>query len=312
MTQKRRRILGLFGTTLFILGLLGYVALYLEAEKIEATRITAPFVTMSDLPVLIGQESEPDLSATAAVVIDYDSGSVLFKKNALTYYPPASTTKLVTALVVLDFFSPQNELTIGGLPPVSGSVLGLKYGETYTVADLLSAMLITSANDVALAFAAAYPGGSPAFVEKMNEIASDLELTDTVLSNPAGFDFGEHHTTASDLAKIARAAWARPNIRSAMSTKHATISDVTGVVRHELVSTNQLLHEDGVVLGGKTGTTEKAGEVLIEIARRDERTILTVVLGSTDRYSDTIALTDWIYDNYTWQKISPPHVPKKE
>jgi len=312
VTQKRRRILGLFGTTLFILGLLGYTELYLESQEIEASRITLPFIALSDVPVQASEVPVPELSASAAIAIDYDSGSVLFKKNATTYYPPASTTKLVTALVVLDYFSPQNELTIGRLPPVSGSVLGLRYGQTYTVEDLLSAMLITSANDVALEFAAAYPGGSVAFVQKMNEKASELELQNTVFSNPAGFDFGQHHTTASDLAKIVRVAWGKQNIRTAMGTKHTTITDTTGVVRHELIATNQLLHDDDTVLGGKTGTTEKAGEVLIEVERRDERTILTVVLGSTDRYSDTIALTNWIYENYTWQKVSPPHVPKQE
>lgn len=312
MTQKRRQLLGLFGTLLFILGLLGYTLLYLEAQKIEAIRITLPYIALADIPVQVNKISAPELSATAAIVIDYDSGSILYEKNANTYYPPASTTKLVTALVVLDYFAPENELTIGALPPVSGSVLKLRYGETYTVADLLSALLITSANDVALEFAAAYPGGSPAFVAKMNEKASELALQDTVFSNPAGFDFGVHHTTASDLAKIARAAWEDPYIQAAMSTRHTTILDTTQIRRHELVSTNQLLHEDESILGGKTGTTEKAGEVLIAFENHSDHTILSVVLGSSDRYVDTVALTDWLYKTYTWEKPTPPHHPKEE
>jgi len=312
VTQKQRQLLGLFGTILFILGLLGYTALYLEAQKIEANRITLPYIALVAIPVRSGQVPEPRLSATAGIAIDYDSGSVLYEKNATTYYSPASTTKLMTALIVRDHFAPEDTLTIGVLPSVSGNVLGLRYGETYHVADLLSAMLITSANDVALEFAAAYPGGNLAFIEKMNEKARALGLQDTIFSNPAGFDFGNHHTTANDLAKIARTAWEDPLIRAAMSTRTASITDTTGRRRHELSSTNQLLHQDESVLGGKTGTTEKAGEVLITLQSRNDHTTLIAILGSSDRYGDTITITNWLYENYTWQEPSPPHVPKEE
>lgn len=312
VSTKRRRLLGFLGTTLFILGLLGYTGLYIESQKIEASRVTLPFVGLTPVPVDVGDVLPPELTAVAGIVIDYDSGSVLFEKNANTYYPPASTTKLITALVVLDVYSPESELTIGEIPPVSGSVLGIRSGEVYRVQDLLDALLITSANDVALAFATAYPGGSTVFVEDMNKKAAALGLQDSVFSNPAGFDFGMHHSTAIDLAKIARAAWEAPALRTAMSTRHKLITDRAGNKRHELVSTNMLLHEDNSVLGGKTGTTEKAGEVLILLENRLGHTILAVVLGSTDRYSDTTALIDWLYENYTWLQPTPPHLPKAE
>ncbi|PIY80942.1 MAG: hypothetical protein COY80_00305 [Candidatus Pacebacteria bacterium CG_4_10_14_0_8_um_filter_42_14] len=308
MTERRRRLLGFVGVVLFAIGLCGYAALHWYIQHEEAAKISVEQRIIAPIPVLNDPNAtSASISASAALVLDLESGSTLFEKGANARYAPASTTKLLTALVVRQHFPLDEVITIPRRVWSSGGSLGLVAGREYTVHSLLKAMLITSANDVAELFSVSYPGGEVAFIEEMNRVANNSGLSDSAFSNPAGFDIGDQYSTARDLARLSRLVWQDVVIREILGTKEAAITDVSGFNTANLVSTHQLLLKDDAVLGGKTGTTERAGEVLITMYQKNDRPIVIVVLGSLNRYADTSILTEWIYQNYTWHEPIPPH-----
>ncbi|NCN24314.1 MAG: hypothetical protein COU65_04025 [Candidatus Pacebacteria bacterium CG10_big_fil_rev_8_21_14_0_10_42_12] len=308
MTERRRRLLGFVGVVLFAIGLCGYAALHWYIQHQEAAKILVEQRVIAPIPILNDPSAVPaTISASAALVLDLESGSTLFEKGASARYAPASTTKLLTALVVRQHFPLDQIITVPYYRWPNGGTLGLVTGREYTIHNLLKAMLVTSANDVAQLFAVSYPGGEDAFVTEMNRLAQESGLSDSMFSNPAGFDFGDQYSTARDLAKLSKLAFEDQVLKEILATKKATIADVSGLHPAELVSTHKLLISDESVLGGKTGTTERAGEVLITMYQKNERPIVIVVLGSLDRYADTNLLTEWIYKNYTWIEPTPPH-----
>lgn len=308
MTERRRRLLGFVGVVLFAIGLCGYAALHWYIQHQEAAKISVEQRVIAPIPVLNNPEETPvEISASAALVLDLKSGSTLFEKGASARYAPASTTKLLTALVVRQHFPLDQVITVPSYLWSNTGTLGLVTGREYTVHDLLKAMLITSANDVAQLFAVSYPGGDDAFVAAMNRLAQDSGLSDSMFSNPAGFDIGDQYSTARDLAKLSKLVFEDQVLKEILGTKKAMIADVSSLHPAELVSTHKLLLVDDSVLGGKTGTTERAGEVLITMYQKNERPIVIVVLGSLDRYIDTNLLTEWIYKNYTWIEPTTSH-----
>src|SRR5690606_1392578 len=136
-------------------------------------------------------------------------------------------------------------------------------------------------------------------VSKMNEKVSELELVNTHFQNPAGFDNPNHYSSAFDLAHIARVAIDDPQISRIVSTKDTNVMSWDKVHKHELSNLNKLLGQEGVI-GIKTGTTDLAGESLVGLVERDGHKVITVVLNSPDRFSETRALIKWIYSNYKW------------
>lgn len=280
-----------------------------QAEPEQLT-VTVPQFAVAAVPIRQNNLLDPQVNATAAYVTDEGSGAVLFSKNANTLYAPASTTKLMTALVARKLYRPGAVVTVNLVTPVGGTVIGLKNGEQYTLDSLLEAALVQSANDAAQVIAEFHPEGVDGFVAEMNQTATELGMTSTNFSNPTGFDAKDHYSTARDLTILAREAVKDTQLRRIVSTKETAILDTTGKRRILLRNTNQLLGKDPRVIGVKTGTTEEAGEVLVTLTDDGLHRLLFVVLGSKSRYTDTQTLFDWVASSFTW--FSPEEIIKQQ
>lgn len=242
----------------------------------------------------------PQISAPAAVIYDVDSGQVLFGRNAHQRRPPASLTKIATALVALRRLGLARQVTVGSEVTVGGMRIGLTPGDTVSVEALLYGTLLNSGNDAAAALAVAAAGSQERFVEEMNALAAELGLQDTHFANPHGLDAEGHYSSAYDLALLAKAALANPAFATIVATP---AKELEGWQFH---TTNQLLGAYPGVDGVKTGTTDDAGECLVASAMRQGHRVITVVLGSTDRYTDTRALLDFYYRHYRWVRLELP------
>ncbi len=241
----------------------------------------------------------PAVSAPAALLIDLDAKQTLFALRPHDPLPPASTVKLMTALVVLQRAKLTDRTTVSaeaaGTP---GSRMELAPGETLTVHDLLYGLLLPSGNDAAVALAEHVAGDEAAFVALMNETAATLGLKETHFTNPHGLDDAEQRTSAADLAQIAQAGLAYPALAEIVATDTATVAGRT------LQNTNLLLGLYRGADGVKTGTTAAAGECLVASVTRSGHRLLLVVLGSRDRYADATALLDFAAANWQWHAVT--------
>lgn len=247
-----------------------------------------------------GKLSAPQFSAASVLAKDLETGEILYEKNIDSQLSPASTTKLMTALVALEHYKPDDVLTVSAEDLVGGSTMGLEGGEQLTFRSLLYGMLLNSGNDASFTLASNYPGGFDVFISKMNEKAKELNLTNTHFENPAGFDGPFHYSSTSDLAKLALNFAEDPELKRVVSTKETSVSSIDNSRVHYLKNLNKLLGENGVY-GIKTGFTEKSGENLVGLVERDGHKILTVVLNSTDRFGETKALMDFVFGNFKWK-----------
>jgi D-alanyl-D-alanine carboxypeptidase len=232
------------------------------------------------------------LSAKSAIITDSDSQVVLFSKNPGLRFSMASTTKIMTALTALEYYKLNSILTVSHTN-VEGSVLRLQLGDQFYFEDLLYAMLLPSANDAAVVIADNYPGGSTAFVARMNEKAKELHLADTHFSDPTGLNDDGDYTTVVDLARLASSAIQNKEFVKITGTKQKIILNVSKTRQYALANLNKLLGTGGVT-GIKTGTTEGAGEVLVTSTKSKDHTFIIVVMNSEDRFGDTQALLSFI------------------
>ncbi len=240
-------------------------------------------------------------SAKAILVKDLGTDSILFEKNAYVSLPIASTTKIMTALVGSEFYAQNAPLVASASAHVPGSRIGLLPGEVMTFRSLLYGMLLNSGNDAAFDIAENYPGKVPGFVAAMNNKAATLQLKNTNFENPAGFDSPNHYSSASDLAIMTEAAIKDPNLSRIFATKDTEIFSLDKKNKHPLSNLNKLLSTVTGVLGVKTGYTENAKENLVTLVDRGGHQILTVVLGSDDRFGESTKLIEWAYNNFLWQ-----------
>lgn len=273
-----------------------------EQEEMAARGVLQPVYQL--VPSLVPVRSavdEPIITASSAAVIDLASATPLYTKHARDVYLPASTTKLMTALVVRQSLPLDQMVEIPTGLRTEGSALGFQAGQTFTVRNLLKAMLIQSANDAAEILAQQYPGGRQAFVAQMNREAEQLHLQQTIFENPTGFDGTHHQTTAYDLAILAKQVVQDPVLQEIVATRYEYITDTTRRQQYYLVNTHEMVGVDPSVTGIKTGTTEGAGQVLITQVERDGQKLIIVVMGSSDRYADTRTLINWSFGSYRWE-----------
>lgn len=254
-------------------------------------------------PVLTGSVPYPILSAQGVLAVDLSSGVPLYEKNSDELLLPASTTKIVTALVALDTYKLDQILTVPQGVLVDGQKMGLIPGEQMRFEDMLYGLLVYSANDAAETLAKDYPGGYDAFIEAMNSKAKDLSMTNTKFANPIGLDQLNQITTARDLVRAAEVAMRNQEFAKIVGTKQIIISDASGKYTYNLKNINELLGSVPGVLGVKTGWTENARENLVTYIERDGHKVMIAVLGSQDRFGETKELIDWIFANYTWQEV---------
>jgi len=245
------------------------------------------------------------LTARSAVAIDIDSGTVLWEKDAQAATSPASTTKMMTALVVLENYRLDQIIEVADLGFVEGQKMKLVPGEKISVEDLLYGLLVSSANDAAIAFAKNFPNGEKGFVWAMNQKANELGLLKTNFTNPVGYDEPNHYSTASDLTRLAIEAMKNPTIAKMVATKEITVSDLSGKILHPMSNINLLIGNLPGVKGVKTGWTQEAGECLVTLVERDNRRVMISLLGSADRFAETKALVEWIFENFTWEEFTP-------
>ena len=192
-----------------------------------------------------------------------------------------------------------------GYVKVEGQKMGLVSGEEIMFSDLLSGLLIYSANDAAEVLASNYPGGRELFIDLMNKKVKDLGLTNTHFGNPTGLDNGEQYTTTRDLIVVSKYAMKNPVFAELVGTKEKVVKSIDGKYSHKLININKLLGNVDGVTGVKTGWTENARENLVTEVSRDGKKIMIVVLGSSDRFGETTELINWIYGNYTWEEVKP-------
>lgn len=253
-------------------------------------------------PKSINGLNPPELTAQSVIVIDVDSFVVLYKKNPTLKLAPASTTKIMTAIIALENYKLTNKMTVKNIDP-TGAQMGLKIGQKTTIENLLYGLLLPSGNDAAFVLADNFEGGERKFVEAMNTKAKELNMTNTNFTNPTGLEDENHFATSLDLARLSAYALKNPVFAKIVSTPEITLVDNDQKTQKKLKNLNQLL---GNVLGAtgiKTGWTEDAGECLIASAKRNGHTIITVVLRSNDRFGESEKLINWAFDNFTWEKI---------
>lgn len=254
------------------------------------------------------QDFANSITAKSAYVEDIDTGTVLFERNSERILLPASTTKLMTALVALDEFQLDQVIVVPELPRIEGFNYEFAVGEQMYVKDLLKATLIQSNNDAAYILALSSSAGIESFVQKMNTKAQALQLQSTQYKNPAGFDEDAQRSSAHDLVILSKEFMKNEFLASVVATKTAEITDLSGKYTHAFESTHKLLGVDPTVVGIKTGTTEGAAQVLITQFKRENHNIIVVVMGSDDRYLETTKLVDWVFNSYVW--ISPEEVSR--
>lgn len=265
-----------------------------DVISVEATSSPTPYPRLKT-----GAQEPPYLTAQAAIALDSVSGAIFYAKNERMQFWPASTTKLMTALVALELYDPDDIITVRN-PLTEGSIMGLLDGEQISVENLLYGLLIHSANDAAYALARQHEEGMSGFVEDMNDKAVEIGLENTHFFNPAGFDNEKQFTTVLDLSRLTRIAMQNRTVLHMVGIPAITVSDSTFTHFHELKNVNQLLGTVPGVAGVKTGWTENAKENLINLTKRDGQSVITIVLGSNDRFGETVQLTEWVFNNTVW------------
>lgn len=238
-------------------------------------------------------QTEPQITAEAAVVMDLHTGKVLYQRAAGEKRPPASLTKVMTAYLTLQIGDLQQVATVSEYAASTGeSTLNLKSGERITVENLLYSALLRSANDSCVAIAETIAGDEDKFIEMMNLKAKLLGCKNTTFCNTNGLPDEEHYSSAYDLALITRAAMQEDLFRYIVQQKEWVIH-WEGKRTQKVKNTNRLLVEYPGAIGVKTGTTNAAGQCLIAVAAREEREVIAVVLKSKNRFYDATILLDY-------------------
>ena len=251
-------------------------------------------------PVQVSAESlQGYTTAKGMAVLEMESGRVLFSKNMDTKLKMASTTKIVTALTVinncenLDEPFKINNKAVG----IEGTSIYLKYNEVLTARELLYGLMLRSGNDASVALALHCANTIEEFAEMMNETAKQCGALNSHFVNPHGLDADEHYTTAYDLALITTKALQNPTFKEIVSTKNIKISGGEQGTRY-LVNKNRLLNSLDGCIGVKTGFTSKAGRCLVSAVERDGMTIVAVVLNCGPMFEESTDLLNLAFTNY--------------
>ena len=251
---------------------------------------------------------EPQIFSRHAVVLDKNSGRVLYEKDGYTRTPMASTTKIMTALVIIENCNLKDTVTISKKAGnTGGSRLGLHTGDKVTVSDLLYGLMLRSGNDAAVALAEFAAGSVEKFSQMMNQKAASFGLRNTNFTSPHGLDNDKHYTTAYELAILSKHALENETFQKIVGTTSTTIQ-----INHSSMTihnTNELLGNLNGVYGIKTGFTNLAGRCLVTSCKRNNTDIITVVLGADTkkiRTTDSVKLIEYTFANFS------PYSAKKE
>jgi D-alanyl-D-alanine carboxypeptidase (penicillin-binding protein 5/6) len=251
--------------------------------------------------VLTPRGAPGQILASEAILMDADTGSILYEKDAEQPVPMASTTKIMTALIAIQSGKLNRMVTIGQdavneVIQNDGSGANLVAGDRLRLQDLLYGMMLPSGDDAAIAIADAVAGSVPNFVTIMNVEARRLHLYQTLYSNPDGLEYGLHYTTAYDLVRLARYAMSIPLFAQIVQTKEYDVPASSTNHAYQWKNINQLLFDYQGSIGIKTGWTPQAGGCLVAAVRRNGHMLISVVLNSaneTTRFTDAQTLLNW-------------------
>lgn len=259
---------------------------------------------------------EPDISAEAAILIEIDSGEILYEKNANAPMYPASTTKIMTALLALEHLDLEDKITVPeDMGLADGSAMYLLPGEVFTVRELLDGLLVKSANDAAVLLARTISGDIQSFATLMNQRAKDIGCTNTSFANPNGLHDPSHTISAHDMALIAREAMKNATFRELVSQVNVTLDETPQTPEKRyfrntnrfLWSTSKIIYNNEyipikyeVVDGIKTGYTGEAGNCLVSSGKKNDIRVISVVFKASgyDVYRDSRLLLDYGFDNF--------------
>ena len=241
---------------------------------------------------LTGQAWAVGTSAASAVLIEQESGRVLYEQNPDEERLIASITKIMTAVVALERGEPQMEYTVTAADMAEGSSMYLRPGDVLRLEELLYGLMLVSGNDAALAVAHCVCGGLEDFVALMNETAARLGMTHSHFANPNGLDAEGHYSSARDMALLAAYALENQDFRRIVSTASITIGE------RYLANHNKLLRLCEGCVGVKTGFTKAAGRTLVSAASREGMTLVCVTLNDGDDWNDHMNLIDYGFANY--------------
>ncbi len=280
---------------ILIISILFPIYCFADEENIEE---------VEEIPELVeattNSAEEPNINSRSAIVFDRNSKEVIYGKDENTKKKMASTTKIMTCIVVLEKGELTDTVIVSkNAAGTGGSRVGLKTGDKATVQDLLYGLMLCSGNDAAVALAEHVGGSVEGFAELMNAKAKELNLSNTNFVTPHGLDNENHYTTAYELAIMADYGLKNKTFRSIVGTKNITIN-INGKPRN-LNNTNELLGSVSGVYGVKTGFTNGANRCLVSSCKRDNLDIITVVLGADTkkfRTQDSLKLINYAMNNY--------------
>ena len=294
--------------TLWVVVFFGFIlitsALYHPSSLVntQAYQIRESFPPLIFLP---GYQQGPPVYASTAVLIEAKSGAVLFAKNPDLRRAPASTTKMMTAIVALEKGNLSKVVKVSPLAAgTPGSSIWLRVGDKLTLKELLEGMMLQSGNDGSMAVAEGVAGSVDDFVGLMNLKAKEIGALNTNFRNPHGLRAPSHYTTALDLALIARYGLIHPGFSSLVKRKTAIVRWEGKPQKMEVRNTNRLLWYLEGADGVKTGTTNEAGYCLVASATRDGRQLIAVVLNSNDRWGDCTRLLEYGFKEFVTLKIA--------
>lgn len=271
------------------------------------------FVTLLILifPTIIYAEEvkKPEVNAHSAIIMDYKTGRILWGKNETEKMSMASTTKIMTAIIALENGNMDDIVTVSKLAAMSPDVqMNLVTGEKIKLGDLMYALMYTSYNDAAVAIAEHVGGSVENFCKMMTEKAHEIGAVNTIFETPSGLDKGNHHSTAYDLALIAKYALDNEQFMKLISGNEKKVS--SDKREYYLPNKNRLLREFQGANGMKTGFTNKAGHCFVGTAKRDDMQLITVVLasgwgskGREQKWVDTKRLMTYGFENYDYKEI---------
>ena len=313
--ERRNLALLCAGVLCFWLFALAFGTAEGRGVAVQAELPTAASAAVEDVPV-VDAAAQPQLSLNcrAAILVDQDTGTVLYEKNADEQVPIASITKVMTLLLTFEAIH-NGQLTLETTVPVSehayhmgGSQIWLEPGEQFTLDEMIKAICVSSANDAAVAVAELVGGSEPAFVERMNARAAELGMEHTTFHNACGLDTEGHLSTARDVAVMSCQI-----LNTCPEVLHYTgiWTDTLRGGQTQLVNTNKLLKRYNGITGLKTGTTSGAGVCISASATRDGLDLIAVVLGSlssSERFTAATTLLDYGFAAY---RAAPVPLPQE-
>ncbi|OGN09406.1 MAG: hypothetical protein A3J46_01215 [Candidatus Yanofskybacteria bacterium RIFCSPHIGHO2_02_FULL_41_11] len=277
--------------------------LVIQGRTLNQAAYVLPISEPSYLPVLNTAIERPQLTAKSAVVYDMRSSRFLYSKNPEDRLPIASLTKLLSAVVVLEYLNPDDIVIVSKESiKVDGEKQTLYLDERIKVGELLKMMLIESSNDAAHALKLYASSLGVDLISFMNKKAVELGMNDSIFHDPAGLN-DDALSTSEDLVKLVKYSLQLDELWSTLGEKTASVSSIGGRIERKINSTNQLLGIIPDIVGGKTGYTEKALGCMIlvvDIPDKNDKLII-IVLGSTERFTDTEKLTNWVKRAYSWE-----------